>query len=93
MLSKDVNTKLSSIAHAFPGNVNSTPDYVESDEMFAAAFKVFQDGYLANEFTGLPVAEELMRAFDEQFQPYLDGSQSLDDTLNNAQAAWMENFE
>lgn len=93
LLSKDVNTKLSSIAHAFPGNVNSTPDYVESDEMFAAAFKVFQDGYLANEFTGLPVAEELMRAFDEQFQPYLDGSQSLDDTLNNAQAAWMENFE
>lgn len=93
LLSKDVNTKLSSIAHAFPGNVNSTPDYVETDEMFGAAFKVFQDGYLANEFTGLPVAEDLMRAFDEQFQPYLDGSQSLDDTLNNAQAAWMENFQ
>lgn len=93
LLSKDVNTKLSSIAHAFPGNINSTPDYVESDESFAAAFEVFKAGYLANEFTGLPVAEELMRLFDEQFQPYLDGSQSLDDTLNNAQAAWMENFE
>ena len=93
LLSKDVNTKLSSIAHAFPGNINSTPDYVESDESFAAAFEVFKAGYLANEFTGLPVAEELMGLFDEQFQPYLDGSQSLDDTLNNAQAAWMENFE
>lgn len=93
LLSKDVNTKLSSIAHAFPGNINSTPDYVETDESFAAAFEVFKAGYLANEFTGLPVAEELMRLFDEQFQPYLDGSQSLDDTLNNAQAAWMENFE
>lgn len=93
LLSKDVNTKLSSIAHAFPGNINSTPDYVESDESFAAAFEVFKAGYLANEFTGLPVAEDLMRLFDEQFQPYLDGSQSLDDTLNNAQAAWMENFE
>ena len=41
---------------------------------------------------GLPVAEELMRSFDEQFQIYLDGGQSLDDMLNNAQAAWMENF-
>lgn len=92
LLSKDVNTKLSSIANAFPGNVNSTPDFVQSDELFGAAFKVFQDGYLANEFTGLPVAEDLMRSFSEQFQPYLDGSQSLDDALNKAQEAWMKNF-
>ena len=93
LMSKDVNSKLSSIAHAFPGNVNSTPDYVTSDPLFGAAFDVFKTGYLANEFTGLPKAEELMRSFDEQFQPYLDGTQSLDDTLNNAQAAWMENFQ
>jgi multiple sugar transport system substrate-binding protein len=66
---------------------------VQTDELFGAAFAVFQDGYLANEFTGLPVAEELMRLFSEQFQLYLDGSQSLDDTLNNAQAAWMEKFQ
>jgi multiple sugar transport system substrate-binding protein len=93
LMSKDVNSKLSSIAHAFPGNVNSTPDFVKTDELFGAAFEVFKTGYLANEFVGLPVAEELMRSFDEQFQPYLDGSQSLDDTLNNAQAAWMEYFQ
>jgi multiple sugar transport system substrate-binding protein len=93
LMSKDVNTKLSSIAHAFPGNINSTPDYVESDESFKAAFEVFKTGYLANEFTGLPVAEDLMRQFDEQFQPYLDGSQSLDDTLNKAQESWSENFQ
>lgn len=92
LMSSETNSKLSSIANAFPGNVKSTPDFVQADELFGAAFKVFQDGYLANEFTGLPVAEDLMRQFDEQFQPYLDGSQSLDDTLNNAQAAWMENF-
>ncbi|MCA9837764.1 MAG: sugar ABC transporter substrate-binding protein [Trueperaceae bacterium] len=92
LMSQETNSKLSSIANAFPGNVNSTPDFVQSDELFGAAFQVFQDGYLANEFTGLPVAEDLMRAFDEQFQPYLDGSQSLDDSLNKAQEAWMENF-
>jgi multiple sugar transport system substrate-binding protein len=93
LMSSETNSKLSSIANAFPGNVNSTPDFVQADELFGAAFKVFQDGYLANEFTGLPVAEELMRLFDEQFQLYLDGGQSLDDTLNNAQAAWTEKFE
>jgi len=93
LMSKDVNSKLSSIAHAFPGNVNSTPDFVETDELFGAAFEVFQTGYLANEFVGLPVAEELMRSFDEQFQLYLDDGQSLDDTLNLAQEAWMENFQ
>jgi len=92
LMSPEVNTKLSSIANAFPGNVNSTPDFVQTDELFAAAFDVFKAGYLANEFTGLPVAEELMRTFDEQFQPYLDGSQSLDDTLNKAQESWSENF-
>ena len=92
LMSAEVNSKLSSIANAFPGNVNSTPDFVETDQLFADAFSVFQEGFLANEFVGLPVAEELMRSFGEQFQLYLDDGQSLDDALNNAQAAWMENF-
>jgi len=93
LMSAETNTKLSSIANAFPGNVNSTPDFVETDDLFAAAFDVFKQGYLANEFVGLPVAENLMREFDEQFQLYLDGSQSLDDFLAAAQAAWMTHFE
>jgi multiple sugar transport system substrate-binding protein len=92
LMSAETNTKLSSIANAFPGNVNSTPDFVETDELFAAAFDVFKEGYLANEFVGLPVAENLMRLFDEQFQLYLDGDQSLDDFLNAAQESWMEHF-
>jgi multiple sugar transport system substrate-binding protein len=74
LMSQDVNSKLSSIANAFPGNINSTPDFVKTDELFGAAFEVFKAGYLANEFVGLPVAEGLMRSFDEQFQLYLDGS-------------------
>ena len=54
LMSAEVNSKLSSIANAFPGNVNSTPDFVKTDELFAAAFDVFKEGYLANEFVGLP---------------------------------------
>jgi multiple sugar transport system substrate-binding protein len=93
LMSQETNSRLSSIANAFPGNKNSTPDFVTTDKLFGDAFKVFQDGVLANEFVGLPVAEDLMRSFDEQFQLYLDGSQSLDDTLTKAQETWMENFQ
>lgn len=92
LMSQEVNSKLSSIANAFPGNVNSTPDFVTEDALFAEAFEVFQSGYLANEFVGLPVAENLMREFDEQLQLYLDGDVTLDEFLANAQEAWLENF-
>ncbi len=93
LMSAETNSTLSSIANAFPGNVNATPDFVKTDELFAAAFEVFKSGYLANEFVGLPVAENLMRDFDENFQMYLEGDLSLDEFLANAQDAWMENFE
>lgn len=93
LMSAEINSKLSSIANAFPGNINSTPDFVLTDELFAAAFEVFQTGYLANEFVGLPEAENLMRLFDEQFQLYLEGDLELEEFLANAQEAWMERFE
>jgi len=93
LMSADVNSRLSSIANAFPGNINSTPDFVKTDELFAAAFDVFQKGYLANEFTGLPVAEQLMREFNEPFQLYLDGDMSLEEFLSAAQEAWMAHFQ
>jgi multiple sugar transport system substrate-binding protein len=93
LMSAEVNSRLSSIANAFPGNINSTPDFVQTDELFAAAFDVFQNGYLANEFTGLPVAEQLMREFNEPFQLYLDNEMTLDEFLTTAQDAWMEYFE
>jgi multiple sugar transport system substrate-binding protein len=93
LMSEDVNSRLSSIANGFPGNVNSTPDFVETDELFADAFAVFQESYLENEFVGLPVAEELMRLFNEEFQLYLDGDQDLDEALANAEEAWLEFFE
>lgn len=93
LMSAETNSKLSSIANAFPGNVNATPDFVETDELFAEAFDVFLSGYLANEFVGLPVAENLMRDFDEYFQLYLEGDLDLGEFLSGAQDAWMESFE
>lgn len=92
LMSEKINSKLSSIANAFPGNVSSEPDFVQTDELFGTAFEIYKAGYPANEFVGLPVAEQLMRSFDEQFQLLLDGKQSVDDTLKKAQAEWEKSF-
>jgi multiple sugar transport system substrate-binding protein len=92
LMSEETNAKLSSIANAFPGNTEAVPDFVAEDELFATAFEIYQNGYPANEFTGLPVAEQLMRLFDEQFQVLLDGGQSVDETLEKTQDAWLAEF-
>ena len=92
LMSPEVNSKLVSIANAFPGNTQAEPDFVVSDELFAKGFEIFQSGYLANEFTGLPVAEELMRMFNEEIQMMLEGEQSAEQAAQNAQAKWEEEF-
>lgn len=92
LMSADVNSKLVSIAHAFPGNVNAKPDFVASDELFGKGFEIFQSGFLANEFVGLPVAEELMRMFDEELQLMLDGKQTAEEAAAKAQEKWNNVF-
>ena len=92
LMSAEVNSKLVSIANAFPGNVNAQPDFVLSDELFGKGFEIFKSGYLANEFTGLPVAEELMRMFAEQIQLMLDGKQSPEEAVKLTQAKWEKAF-
>lgn len=92
LMSPAVNSKLVSIAHAFPGNVKAKPDFVDSDELFRKGFEIFQSGYIANEFVGLPVAEELMRMFDEEIQLMLDGKQTAEQAAAKAQAKWSKSF-
>ena len=92
LMNETNNAKLASVANAFPGNTTAVPDFVEKDESLKAAFDIYKAGYPANEFTGLPVADELMRAFDEQLQKTLTGKQSVDDMLKTAQDAWMQEF-
>lgn len=92
MMREDVNARLVSLANAFPGNVNAKPDFVTADEIFAKAFEIFQEGYLANEFTGLPVAVDLMREFDVETQKMLEGQQSAEEAAAAAQESWMKEF-
>jgi multiple sugar transport system substrate-binding protein len=93
LTSVDGNSALTSIANAFPGNVNATPDFITTDPLFETAFAIFQEGYLANEFTGLPAAEELMRQFDEPFQFYLEGDIDVEEFLEIAQEEWEDVFD
>ena len=83
---------LEKVANAFPGNVHAKPDFVTSDKLFGKGFKIFQSGYLANEFTGLPVAEELMRMFNEEIQLMLEGKQTAEQAAAKAQAKWIAEF-
>jgi multiple sugar transport system substrate-binding protein len=92
LMSESTNQKLSSIANAFPGNTTAVPDFVQGDELFGKAFEIYQGGFPANEFVGLPVAEELMRLFDVQFQLYLEGDITVDEMLTAAQEAWVAQF-
>jgi multiple sugar transport system substrate-binding protein len=88
LLSKDTNAKLSTIANGFPGNKTAQPDFGDSDPLFKTAFDIYQQGYPANEFVGLPKSEDLMRSFDEQLQLVLTGKSSVDDALAKAQESW-----
>ena len=92
LMGAEVNASLANDAKAFPGNSASTPDYVNDDEVFKKAFDIWNEGTPANEFTGLPVSETLMRKFDEELQSYLNGDIDVDTMLGNAQASWDAEF-
>lgn len=92
LMSEAPNAELSTMANAFPGNKVATPDFSSADPLIEEAFAIYQAGYPANEFTGLPVAEELMRQFSQQFQKALNGDQSMQEALTNAQAEWEGEF-
>ncbi|MFV0374039.1 ABC transporter substrate-binding protein [Microbacterium sp.] len=92
LMSEDINSELSTMANAFPGNKDSVPDFSGSDPLFEQAFEIYTAGYPANEFTGLPVAEDLMRQLGEQLQAALDGQQSMEEALTKAQTAWEAEF-
>ena len=92
LMSPEVNSKLVTIANAFPGNVKAKPDLTKSDPLFSEAFKIYQEGYLANEFVGLPVAEELMRQMDIEVQKLLEGQATAREAATATQKQWEAEF-
>lgn len=92
LMSPEVNGRLVSLANAFPGNKNAKPDLSKADPLFAEAFKIYQTGYLANEFTGLPVAEDLMREMTIEVQKMFDGQATAQEAAANTQKQWLVEF-
>ena len=92
LTSPEVNGKLVTIANAFPGNVNAKPDLSKADPLFVKAFQIFQSGKLANEFIGLPVAEQLQRDMDVELQKMLDGQQTPQQAAAATQKQWLAAF-
>jgi multiple sugar transport system substrate-binding protein len=92
LMSPDVNSRLVTIANAFPGNVNAKPDLSKSDPLFTDAFEIFQQSYLANEFVGLPVAEELMRQMGVETQKLLEGQQTAQEAAAATETQWEAEF-
>jgi multiple sugar transport system substrate-binding protein len=92
LMSPEVNSKLVTLANAFPGNVNAKPDLSKADPLFLVAFKIFQESYLANEFVGLPVAEELMRDMGVEVQKTFEGQETVQQALAATQKEWQEKF-
>ena len=56
------------------------------------AFKIYQNGKLANEFVGLPVAEDLMRQMSVEVQKQFEGQQTAKQAAANTQAQWLAAF-
>lgn len=88
LMGKDVNARLASIANALPGNIDSEPDMVAADELFAKGFEIYKSSDIINEFDGMPYSEDLQRTLNEQVQLMLDGKQSVEEALENTQKAW-----
>ena len=93
LMSPDVNGRIVSLANAFPGNINAKPDFSKSDPLFADAFKIYQSGHLANEFVGLPVAEDLMRDMTIEIQRMFEGQQTPEQAAAATQKQWLAAFD
>jgi multiple sugar transport system substrate-binding protein len=92
LMSPEVNGRLVSLANAFPGNKNAKPDLSKSDPLFAEAFKIYQSGYLANEFVGLPAAQDLEREMTIEVQKMFEGKESPEQAAANTQKQWLVEF-
>lgn len=92
LMSKDANSKLSTLANGFPGNKTSTPDFTGADPHFKQAFDIYEKSTPVNEFTGLPAADQLMTDFLTEFQKLVAGQEDSAAMLDNVQKQWKQKF-
>lgn len=92
LLSKNVNSQISTDASGFPGNAMATPNFVGANPHYKTAFHVYQSRVPMNEFVGLPQSTQLMTDFVTQFQKFFAGQESATAMLKSVQAQWKQVF-
>jgi multiple sugar transport system substrate-binding protein len=92
LMSKSVNSNISTLANGFPGNKTSAPDLAGADPHLKTAFQIYQKSKTVNEFVGLPAADTLMTDFLTEFQKVTAGQESTDTMLQNVQKQWKQQF-
>jgi multiple sugar transport system substrate-binding protein len=93
LLSSKVNSEMSTAANGFPVNKKASPTFSGTGaDLYKKAFEIYQAGYPANEFVGLPEADTLMRDFDTEYQKALSGDESTSAMLKNVQTQWKSVF-
>ncbi len=85
LFGSEINAGLAETQSAFPGSSLANPDYSASDPVFQDVYGMFAQGFPINEFTGMKKANVIMVDFINALIPYMEGSVSVEDYLQDVQ--------
>lgn len=76
---------LAATMSAFPNSTVAEPDYSDAPEQFQSFYELYKEGYVINEYIGLPNASDVMTSMTNDLVLYLEGDLECDAMLKNWQ--------
>ena len=76
---------LAATMSAFPNSTVAEPDYSDAPEQFQSFYELYKEGYVINEYIGLPNASDVMTSMTNDLVLYLEGDMDCDTMLKNWQ--------
>ena len=76
---------LAATMSAFPNSTVAEPDYSSAPEQFQSFYELYKEGYVINEYIGLPNASDVMTSMTNDLVLYLEGDLKCDAMLKNWQ--------
>lgn len=80
-----VSAGLAATMSAFPNSTVAEPDYSDAPEQFQSFYELYKEGYVINEYIGLPNASDVMTSMTNDLVLYLEGDLECDAMLKNWQ--------
>lgn len=80
-----VSAGLAASMSAFPNSTVAEPDYSDAPEQFQSFYELYKEGYVINEYIGLPNASDVMTSMTNDLVLYLEGDLECDAMLKNWQ--------